>query len=57
MVVSNLFYYVKELNPNDWLFYLSLVAQTADKVSLEWRINRKLPHLFCWFILQRCIMS
>ncbi|MBK8471647.1 MAG: transglutaminase domain-containing protein [Sphingobacteriales bacterium] len=51
MVVSNLFYYKKELNLNDWLFYL-LVAQTADTIFSGESENYRT--LFCWFILQRC---
>jgi hypothetical protein len=51
MVISNLFYYKKELNLNDWLFYL-LVQQTADGIFETETENYRT--LFCWFIMQRC---
>lgn len=51
MVISNLFYYKKELNLNDWLFYL-LVQQTAEGIFKNETENYRT--LFCWFIMQRC---
>lgn len=51
MVISNLFYYKKELNLNDWLFYL-LVVQTSDVIFKSEPENYRT--LFSWYIMQRC---
>lgn len=50
MILANLFYYKKELNLNDWFYYL-LIRQSAETIFSHRSDVYKT--LFCWFLLQK----